>query len=112
MIDIPKELLARFSDSAALVPAIAQDANSGEVLMLAYMNLAALKETLTTNSATYWSRSRNEIWVKGATSGHTQQVISISTDCDSDAILLKVIQTGPACHTGEVTCFHNELTSE
>lgn len=109
IIKIPTQLLARFKDPSTLIPAIAQDAKSGEVLMLAYMNLAALQETLATKSATYWSRSRNEIWVKGATSGHTQKVISISTDCDSDAILLKVIQVGAACHTGELSCFHNEV---
>ena len=80
--------------------------------MLAYMNHAALIQTLETKSATYWSRSRNELWVKGATSGHTQQVVSVSFDCDSDAILIKVNQVGAACHTGDRTCFHNELISE
>ena len=109
-IDFPAELAARLNDPAALIPAIAQDATSGEVLMLAYMNHAALTQTLITKSATYWSRSRNELWVKGATSGHTQEVISVSLDCDSDAILLKVNQIGAAYHTGDRTCFHNELT--
>jgi phosphoribosyl-AMP cyclohydrolase len=80
--------------------------------MLAYMNHAALIQTLSTKAATYWSRSRNELWVKGATSGHTQEVISVSLDCDSDAILLKVNQVGAACHTGDHTCFHTELISE
>lgn len=109
-IDFPAELTARLSDPAALIPAIAQDASTGEVLMLAYMNREALSQTLITKSATYWSRSRNELWVKGATSGHTQEVISVSLDCDSDAILLKVNQIGAACHTGDRTCFHNELS--
>jgi len=110
--EIPAELVARLSDPTALIPAIAQDATTGEVLMLAYMNSQALTQTLISKSATYWSRSRNELWVKGATSGHTQEVISVSLDCDSDAILLKVKQTGAACHTGDRTCFHNELLGE
>ena len=103
-IEFPPELSARFSDPSTLIPAIAQDAKTGEVLMLAYMNREAL--------ATYWSRSRNELWVKGATSGHTQKVISVSLDCDSDAILIKVEQVGSACHTGQFTCFHTELFGE
>ena len=111
-IEFPAELMARFSDPSALIPAIAQDAASGEVLMLAYMNQAALTQTLKTKAATYWSRSRNELWVKGATSGHTQKVISVSLDCDSDAILIKVEQVGAACLTGNRTCFHNELMGE
>jgi phosphoribosyl-AMP cyclohydrolase len=111
-IDFPAELAARLSDPSALIPAIAQDAATGEVLMLAYMNHAALIQTLSTKAATYWSRSRNELWVKGATSGHTQEVISVSLDCDSDAILIKVKQVGAACHTGDRTCFHTELISE
>ena len=111
-IELPAELSARFSDPSALIPAIAQDAVTGEVLMLAYMNAAALAQTLETKAATYWSRSRNELWVKGATSGHTQQVVSVSLDCDSDAILIKVNQVGAACHTGDRTCFHNELIGE
>ncbi|CAB4600683.1 unannotated protein [freshwater metagenome] len=111
-IEFPAELAARLSDPSALIPAIAQDAITGEVLMLAYMNHAALTQTLSTKAATYWSRSRNELWVKGATSGHTQEVISVSLDCDSDAILIKVKQVGAACHTGDRTCFHNELMSE
>ena len=111
-IEFPAELAARLSDPSALIPAIAQDAATGEVLMLAYMNQAALTQTLSTKAATYWSRSRNELWVKGATSGHTQEVISVSLDCDSDAILLKVNQVGAACHTGDHTCFHTELISE
>ena len=92
-------------DASGLVPAIAQDAHSGEVLMLAWMNREALELTISTRKATYWSRSRNELWIKGATSGATQEVVSISHDCDSDAILLKVNQTNGACHTGDKTCF-------
>jgi phosphoribosyl-AMP cyclohydrolase len=111
-IEFPAELAARLSDPSALIPAIAQDAENGEVLMLAYMNHAALSQTLSTKAATYWSRSRNELWVKGATSGHAQEVISVSLDCDSDAILIKVKQVGAACHTGDRTCFHTELISE
>lgn len=108
--NLPADLAARFADPTALIPAIAQDAITGEVLMLAYMNQAALTQTLESKLATYWSRSRNELWVKGATSGHTQEVVSVALDCDNDAILLKVKQTGSACHTGDRTCFHNELT--
>ena len=92
-----------------LIPAVAQDSITGEVLMLAYMNHESLAITLETGLATYWSRSRNELWEKGATSGHTQKVISISVDCDGDALLLKVEQTGAACHTGDRSCFHNQL---
>lgn len=108
-INLPPDLAARFADPTSLIPAIAQDAKTGEVLMLAYMNSASLMKTLESKSATYWSRSRNELWVKGATSGNTQEVISISIDCDSDAILLKVNQIGAACHTGDRSCFHNKL---
>jgi phosphoribosyl-AMP cyclohydrolase len=77
--------------------------------MLAYMNTESLAQTLATGQATYWSRSRNELWVKGATSGHTQEVISISLDCDGDSLLLKVNQVGAACHTGDKSCFHNPI---
>jgi len=93
----------------ALIPAIAQDAKTGEVLMLAWMNQAALALTIDTGQATYWSRSRNELWVKGATSGHTQAVRSIVLDCDGDALLLRVDQVGPACHTGAKSCFHQSV---
>jgi phosphoribosyl-AMP cyclohydrolase len=96
-------------DSSALIPAVVQDVISNEVLMLAYMNTEALALTLNTGKATYFSRSRNEIWVKGATSGHFQEVQSVSLDCDGDALLIHVKQTGVACHTGEKTCFHKTL---
>lgn len=94
----------RFND-AGLVPAIAQDARTGAVLMLAWMNDAALAATLATRRGTYWSRSRGELWVKGAISGHLQHVTEVSLDCDGDTVLIQVEQTGPACHTGTPTCF-------
>ena len=96
-------------DSSALIPAVVQDVVSNEVLMLAYMNTESLDLTLNTGKATYFSRSRNEIWVKGATSGHFQEVQSVSLDCDGDALLIHVKQTGVACHTGEKTCFHKPI---
>src|SRR5690242_3937844 len=88
-----------------LVPAIAQDATTGAVLMLAWMNRESLEMTLTTGAVTYWSRSRNALWTKGETSGHTQKLAAAYIDCDGDALLLKVNQTGPACHTGNTVCF-------
>ncbi|MCX6441285.1 MAG: phosphoribosyl-AMP cyclohydrolase [Actinobacteria bacterium] len=106
---IPPDIAARLKEGIDLIPAIAQDAQTSEVLMLAYMNREALALTLATGKATYWSRSRSELWVKGAISGHTQEVVSISLDCDGDALLLKVNQVGAACHTGDKTCFHNPL---
>jgi phosphoribosyl-AMP cyclohydrolase len=106
---LPEDIRARLKEGLDLIPAIAQDATSGEVLMLAYMNTESLAQTLATGQATYWSRSRNELWVKGATSGHTQEVLSISLDCDGDSLLLKVNQVGAACHTGDKSCFHNPI---
>jgi phosphoribosyl-AMP cyclohydrolase len=108
---LSSEVLALLKDPDLLIPTIAQDSLTGEVLMLAYMNQESLALTIETGRATYWSRSRNELWEKGATSGNTQGVVSISLDCDGDAILLKVIQHGPACHTGEQSCFHQSVTS-
>lgn len=94
-----------------LVPAIAQESGSGEVLMLAWMNAECLAETLATGRMVYWSRSRQERWAKGDTSGDIQQVVSAAYDCDADALLFRVIQQGGgACHTGARTCFHNPLT--
>jgi len=107
--ELPAEVLKLLKSPTELVAAIAQDSVSGEVLMLAWMNKEALAATIASGRATYWSRSRNELWVKGATSGHTQTVVSISLDCDGDAILLKVKQVGGACHMGERTCFHNNV---
>lgn len=99
-------------DEKGLVPAIAQDARTGVVLMLAYMNREALETTLKTRKATYFSRSRNELWEKGATSGNTQRIVELYYDCDADAILLKVDQTGNACHTGSYTCFANAVIND
>ena len=109
MTTIDPQVAALLKDPAALIPAIVQDVSSNEVLMLAYMNTESLALTLSTGKATYWSRSRNELWLKGATSGHFQEVHSVSLDCDGDALLLKVTQTGVACHTGDRTCFHTPL---
>ncbi len=94
-------------NEAGLIPAIAQDHASGEVLMLAWMNAEALRLTLDTGEAHYFSRSRNELWHKGATSGNTQAVRALRYDCDADAVLALVEPAGPACHTGERSCFHN-----
>lgn len=107
--DLSPEISALLKDPAALIPAVAQDVQSGEILMLAYMNAESLAVTLKTGRATYWSRSRNELWEKGATSGHTQLVHSIAIDCDGDALVIKVEQTGAACHTGDRTCFHRNI---
>ena len=109
MATVDPQVEALLKDPAALIPAVVQDVSNNEVLMLAYMNAQSLALTLSTGKATYWSRSRNELWVKGATSGHFQEVHSVSLDCDGDALLLKVTQTGVACHTGDRTCFHTPL---
>ena len=103
------EISALLKDPTALIPAIAQDVHSGEVLMLAYVNSQSMAATLATGREKYWSRSRNELWEKGATSGNTQLVHSISLDCDGDALLFKVEQTGAACHTGDRSCFHRNI---
>ncbi|MFA7324337.1 MAG: phosphoribosyl-AMP cyclohydrolase [Candidatus Nanopelagicales bacterium] len=101
-----EELLAAVHFNAdGLVPAIAQQVGSGEVLMMAWMNREALELTLQTGDATYYSRSRAELWVKGATSGNRQRVLGVAADCDGDTLLLQVEQTGAACHTGTRTCF-------
>lgn len=93
-------------DSQGLVPAIVQDAVSKEVLMLAYMSEESLTQTVKTGQTWFWSRSRGELWNKGATSGHTQEVVSIQYDCDGDTLLVRVYQKGPACHTGAYSCFY------
>ena len=111
-IELSPDVKAMLKDGLALIPAIAQDVATGEVLMLAYMNEESLAITIESGRATYWSRSRNELWEKGATSGHTQKVISIAIDCDGDALLLKVEQVGAACHTGDRSCFHRQIESE
>jgi len=92
-----------------LVPAVVQDAASGQVLMLAWMDDEALRRTLATRRGTYYSRSRRQYWVKGETSGHTQHVREVRLDCDGDTLLVRVDQTGPACHTGTTTCFDADL---
>jgi len=99
-------------DSAGLVPAIAQSAATGEVLMMAWMNRDAVRETLATGYVTYWSRSRKALWRKGESSGHTQRLHDVSLDCDGDALLLSVDQTGPACHTNRPSCFFRRVTDE
>ena len=92
-----------------LIPAIIQEQGTNEVLMLAYMNRESLKKTLETGYTWFWSRSRNELWNKGATSGHLQKVVDIRSDCDDDTLLITVIQTGAACHTGAHSCFFNNI---
>jgi phosphoribosyl-AMP cyclohydrolase len=96
-------------NAEGLVPAVVQQHDTGEVLMLGWMDDEALRRTLSTRRGTYWSRSRREYWVKGETSGHTQHVVEVRLDCDGDTILLKVDQTGPACHTGRQTCFDADV---
>jgi phosphoribosyl-AMP cyclohydrolase len=96
-------------DAHGLVPAIAQDAANGDVLMLAWMNAESLRQTLASGDMIYWSRSRKSLWRKGETSGHTQHVVSAYIDCDGDTLLFKVEQKGPACHTGAPTCFFHKV---
>lgn len=96
-------------DDKGLIPAVVQDYLSGKVLMMAYMNKESLEITLSTGYANYFSRSRQSLWKKGETSGNIQRVMEINTDCDGDCLLLKVDQTGSACHTGEVSCFFNNI---
>ena len=98
----------RYNDQG-LVPAIAQDVDSGDVLMMAWMNAEAVVKTLETRRVTYWSRSRSAFWVKGETSGHTQELVSFRVDCDRDCLLVQVRQIGPACHTGRRTCFYTDV---
>jgi phosphoribosyl-AMP cyclohydrolase len=108
--DLDPTIAARLTrNEAGLVAAVVQEHETGEVLMLAWMNDEALHRTLTTGRATYYSRSRGTIWVKGETSGHHQQVRSVALDCDGDTLLVRVQQVGAACHTGERTCFFTSL---
>jgi phosphoribosyl-ATP pyrophosphohydrolase/phosphoribosyl-AMP cyclohydrolase len=95
-----------------LVPAIAQDSRTGEILMMAWMNAEAWQKTLDTRDAYFWSRERKTLWRKGETSGNTMRVTEVRLDCDADAVLLKVIPAGPACHTSERSCFFNHITGE
>ncbi|WP_300394835.1 phosphoribosyl-AMP cyclohydrolase [Henriciella sp.] len=106
--DETRDLRPKFDDDG-LIAAIAQDVETDEVLMLAWMNEEALRKTMETGRATYWSRSRKTIWVKGESSGHTQEVADILVDCDQDAVLLKVRQHGGACHTNRKSCFYRRL---
>lgn len=101
--------LDKYFEKAELIPAVVVDNSDGEVLMLAYMNKESLQKTLDTGYTWFYSRSRNELWNKGATSGHTQKVVSIKSDCDDDTLLIRVIQSGAACHTGSRSCFFNDL---
>jgi len=96
-------------DANGLIPCIAQDHVSGQVLMLAWMNAKAVEQTLKTRSVTYWSRSRQAFWVKGETSGHLQTLVELRVDCDRDCLLALVQQTGPACHTGARSCFFTDI---
>ncbi|MBW9206207.1 phosphoribosyl-AMP cyclohydrolase [Mumia sp. zg.B53] len=96
-------------DADGLVPAVVQEADTREVLMVGWMDDEALRRTLTSGRSTFWSRSRREYWVKGATSGHVQEVREVRLDCDGDTLLVTVAQTGPACHTGARTCFDDDV---
>ncbi|MFJ9349622.1 phosphoribosyl-AMP cyclohydrolase [Streptomyces sp. NPDC101237] len=108
--NLAPEIAARLKRSVdGLLPAIAQQYDTGEVLMLGWMDDEALHRTLTTGRCTYWSRSRQEYWVKGDTSGHVQRVRSVALDCDADTLLVKVDQAGAACHTGDRTCFDADV---
>ena len=99
-------------DAQGLIPAVVQDATTRQVLTLAFMNRASLQKTIETHETWFWSRSRQELWHKGATSGHTQTVAGVRYDCDADTLLLHVIPNGPACHTGERSCFFEVLLAE
>ena len=101
--------IKEYFKKSTLVPAIIQDHSTGDILMLAYMNEESFKKTLETGYTWFWSRSRGELWNKGATSGHVQKVVGIWGDCDKDTLLIKVEQTGPACHTGSKSCFFNAI---
>ncbi|OLU36938.1 phosphoribosyl-AMP cyclohydrolase [Ileibacterium valens] len=107
-----KRIEPDFEKMNGLIPVIVQEVGTNEVLMLAYMNREALERTLKTGLATYWSRSRNELWCKGETSGHYQHVVDVRIDCDQDTILLSVKQDGAACHTGNHSCFYRPLIEE
>jgi len=96
-------------DKNGLIPAVVQDADTNHVLMMAYMNVESLQLTLQTNETHFWSRSRQELWHKGATSGNIQKVIEIRVDCDADTLLIRVNPAGPACHTGKQTCFYRNI---
>lgn len=105
----PQDTTSVKFDSQGLIPVVVQDASTGDVLMLAYMNSESLAKTVETGETWFWSRSRQSLWHKGETSGNTQRVVTISIDCDGDTLLVKVNPSGPACHTGEQTCFFSRL---
>jgi phosphoribosyl-ATP pyrophosphohydrolase/phosphoribosyl-AMP cyclohydrolase len=105
----PQDTTSVKFDAQGLIPVVVQDASTGDVLMLAYMNSESLAKTVETGETWFWSRSRQSLWHKGETSGNTQRVVSISIDCDGDTLLVKVDPRGPACHTGEQTCFFSRL---
>lgn len=110
MVDSINDVIARLTfNDAELIPAIAQQHDTGEVLMMAWMNAEAIAHTLKTGEVHYWSRSRNELWHKGATSGHIQKLMELRFDCDKDALLLLIEQTGPACHTNRRSCFYHAV---
>lgn len=111
--DVAERVVAELAyDDKGLVPAVAQRHDTGEVLMLAWMNAEAVRETLTTGRVCYWSRSRGRLWRKGESSGHVQRLIELRYDCDRDALLLLVEQTGPACHTGRPSCFYHAVRED
>lgn len=103
------EDLEQYFAKGELIPAVVQEASTGQVLMLAYMNQESLKRTLESGYTWFWSRSRQELWNKGATSGHLQKVVAMYSDCDNDTLLVQVEQTGAACHTGHHSCFYTKL---
>lgn len=105
-----RDLKLKF-DSHGLIPAVIQDAENGDVLMVGYMNEESIMRTVDTGLVTFWSRSRQEFWVKGETSGHVQHLVSLFVDCDQDCLLVKVKQVGPACHEGYRSCFFRQLSS-
>lgn len=99
-------------NEAGLIPAIAQDAENGDVLMMAWMNAEAVQQTLATKRVTYWSRSRQAFWIKGESSGHVQELVDFRVDCDRDCLLVTVRQTGPACHTNRRSCFYTAIRDD
>lgn len=103
------EDLEQYFAKGELIPAVVQEASTGQVLMLAYMNKESLKRTLESGYTWFWSRSRQELWNKGATSGHLQKVVTMYSDCDNDTLLVQVEQTGAACHTGHHSCFYTKM---
>jgi phosphoribosyl-AMP cyclohydrolase len=110
--DLTQSLESLKYNTDGLIPAIAQQHDSGEVLMMAWMNKASIEETLQTGRVCYWSRSRNSYWRKGESSGNQQTLVAMSADCDGDTLLLKVDQKGAACHTGRRDCFYNEISQD